>query len=205
MAGNWFKRAQRGLYAGKTILFGNNVSFSHRRTRRSWLPNVVKKTLFSQILNQRIPIRLTTHALRWIDKAGGLDHYLLTTPARKLQSEFGSKLRSKLLAAYQEQHGVKFDPKPLILEKRAERLERTIRNQAAKAARQVELEKQQQAAREKAAREAEEAAAAAAAARSLRASKSGKQQEKKSAVKSDKAATAPRIAEKPTQKADAAE
>ena len=33
-------RADRGLYGGKEILFGNNVSHSMRHTRRTWKPNV---------------------------------------------------------------------------------------------------------------------------------------------------------------------
>jgi len=36
----FMNRADRGLYAGKEILFGNNVSHSQRKTRRRWLPNV---------------------------------------------------------------------------------------------------------------------------------------------------------------------
>lgn len=37
--------------------------------------------------------------LRWVDKAGGLDSYLLHTPERKLQSEFGVELKQRVLSA----------------------------------------------------------------------------------------------------------
>jgi large subunit ribosomal protein L28 len=38
-------RARRGLYGGKRVIFGNNVSHSKRRTRRRWKPNVQHKNL----------------------------------------------------------------------------------------------------------------------------------------------------------------
>merc|ERR1711934_58673 len=70
-------RARRGLYEGKEVRFGNNVSFSKRRTRRNWKPNVQTKKLWSDTLEKRVEFQATTHALRCIQKAGGLDNYLL--------------------------------------------------------------------------------------------------------------------------------
>lgn len=99
-----FKRARRGLYAGKKILSGNNVSEDGgNRTRRVWLPNAHQKKLYSHILNRMIRIRVTAAALRNIDKAGGLDRYILTTPPKKLDSDFGEELREQLLLALQKQ------------------------------------------------------------------------------------------------------
>lgn len=40
-------RAERGLYNGKDIRTGNNVSFSERKTKRKFKPNVFKKVCFS--------------------------------------------------------------------------------------------------------------------------------------------------------------
>lgn len=40
------------------------------------------------------------HALRCIDKAGGLDEYLLTTPERKLDNELAREWRTKIAAVY---------------------------------------------------------------------------------------------------------
>ena len=87
-------RALRGLYGGRTIRFGNNVSeqggnkcacgaaaadarprglmrAAPLRTRRSWKPNAVRKRVFSELLGCMLPLSLTTHTLRCIDKAGG--------------------------------------------------------------------------------------------------------------------------------------
>ena len=92
----WFKRAQRGLYAGCTRLTGNHVSDSKRHVRRTWLPNVHAKTLWSDTLNRGLRINVTTTALRWIDRAGGLDNYLLHTQPHKLASVRGVQLRTQL-------------------------------------------------------------------------------------------------------------
>lgn len=70
-------RSRRGLYDGKDVRFGNKVSFSGKKSRRKFKPNVVKKRLYSEILDDMIRFNVTTSALRSIDKAGGLDNYLL--------------------------------------------------------------------------------------------------------------------------------
>jgi len=43
---------------------------------------------------------ITMHALRCIDKAGGLDEYLLTTPEHKLDTELAREWRKKIAAVY---------------------------------------------------------------------------------------------------------
>ena len=68
VAGQPFKRSQLGLFHGKMIQFGNNVPFSLRKTRRTWLPNVQSKHLFSNTLNKHVHVKLTTTALKTIKK-----------------------------------------------------------------------------------------------------------------------------------------
>jgi large subunit ribosomal protein L28 len=70
-------RSRRGLYDGKDVRTGNNVSFSMRSTKRKFKPNIFIKRVYSEILDDMIPFHLTASALRSIDKAGGLDNYLL--------------------------------------------------------------------------------------------------------------------------------
>ena len=70
-------RSRRGLYDGKDVRFGNNVPFSMKKTRRRWNPNVQKKRVYSEVLDEMVRFHLTTSALRSIDKMGGLDNYLL--------------------------------------------------------------------------------------------------------------------------------
>jgi len=72
-------RSRRGLYNGKDIRSGNNVSFSMKKTKRTFKPNVFQKRVYSETLDEMVRFHLTTSALRSIDKAGGLDNYLLTS------------------------------------------------------------------------------------------------------------------------------
>lgn len=70
-------RSRRGLYDGKDIRSGNRVSHSERKTKRKFKPNVFRKRVYSETLDEMIRFNLTAAALRSIDKAGGLDNYLL--------------------------------------------------------------------------------------------------------------------------------
>lgn len=91
------RRSRRGLYAGRQVLSGNKVSEDGgNRSRRSWKPNVQSKQLYSEILDRMVPAKVTTHALRCIAKAGGLDSYILTTPDNKLQSDLAVQLRQEM-------------------------------------------------------------------------------------------------------------
>jgi large subunit ribosomal protein L28 len=94
--GDTFKRAQRGLFAGKKRLTGYSVSASKRHTKRVWLPNVQRTRLFSAILDKPVTISVTTTALRTIDRFGGLDEYILRSQPGQLKSAFGETLRRQL-------------------------------------------------------------------------------------------------------------
>ncbi|XP_012469124.1 54S ribosomal protein L24, mitochondrial [Gossypium raimondii] len=96
-------RAKRGLYAGRHIQFGNRISEDGgNKSRRSWKPNVQEKRLFSYILDRHIRVKVTTHALRCIDKAGGIDEYLLKTPYHKMDTEMGLFWKAKIEKMYEE-------------------------------------------------------------------------------------------------------
>lgn len=62
------------------------------------------KRLYSQILDDLIRIRVSTHAIRCIDKAGGLDEYLLNTPDEKLNSDVGVQWKRVIEKARDERH-----------------------------------------------------------------------------------------------------
>lgn len=63
-----------------------------------WHPNVQKKTYYSPILGVYLKLRMTTAAMRWIDKAGGFDSYIYHTPEKKLASELGMTLKKRMHA-----------------------------------------------------------------------------------------------------------
>ena len=89
-------RSRRGLYNGKDIGTGNNVSFSMKATKRTFKPNVFVKRVYSEILDDMIRFHLTTSTLRSIDKAGGLDNYLLD-PKREFTEGEGYEIKRKIL------------------------------------------------------------------------------------------------------------
>jgi len=98
-------RSRRGLYDGKDIRSGNNVSFSMKSTKRKFKPNVFVKRVYSEILDDMIPFHLTTSTLRSIDKAGGLDNYLLS-PRRTFTEGEGYVVRKKLLKRLKNQERI---------------------------------------------------------------------------------------------------
>ena len=77
--------ARRCPVSGKGVLVGMNVSHAHNRTKRRFLPNLQPASLLSEALGRSV--RLTTNAIRTIEKRGGLDAYVLGTAASKLSAE----------------------------------------------------------------------------------------------------------------------
>ena len=77
--------ARRCEITGTGVMAGNNVSHAHNKTRRRFLPNVQKMTLFSESLGP-VSLKITPNALRTIEQKGGLDAYLLGSPASKLSN-----------------------------------------------------------------------------------------------------------------------
>ncbi|MFQ5775908.1 MAG: 50S ribosomal protein L28 [Kiloniellaceae bacterium] len=82
--------ARRCDFTGKGVQAGNHVSHANNRTRRRFLPNLQESSLLSDALGETVQVRLSTSAIRTIEKRGGLDAYLLSTPADKL----GKKARA---------------------------------------------------------------------------------------------------------------
>jgi len=100
-ARQFFKQADRGLYGGGSIQFGNKISKGRNKgkTRRSWYPNVRLETIRSEALGRDLTIRITASCMRTIKKCGGLDQYILgDKPARiKELGLFGWRLRWKVM------------------------------------------------------------------------------------------------------------
>ena len=55
-------------------MVGNNVSKSHRRTKRRQFPNLQTKKIFVPELNKFIQAKVSTSALKTIDKYGLLPY-----------------------------------------------------------------------------------------------------------------------------------
>ena len=72
---------------GKHVQFGHNVAHSNRKTNRRFLPNLQPVSLISETLDRRVILRVSTRALRTVQKKGGLDAFLLGTDDAKLTEQ----------------------------------------------------------------------------------------------------------------------
>lgn len=55
---------------GKKVMVGNSVSHSNRKTKRRFYPNLVTKRFFIPEENKWITLKVSTSALRTINKNG---------------------------------------------------------------------------------------------------------------------------------------
>jgi large subunit ribosomal protein L28 len=63
---------------------GHNVSHSNRRTKRRFEPNLQRVTFYSEALRHPVALRVTTRAIRTVQKHGSLDRFLVAMDAAKL-------------------------------------------------------------------------------------------------------------------------
>lgn len=90
--------SRRCSITGKGVLAGNNVSHAHNKTRRRFLPNVQNTSMLSDALGEAVRLKLSTRAIRTIEKNGGIDAYLLARSNDKLTEE-GVKLKRRIKKA----------------------------------------------------------------------------------------------------------
>jgi large subunit ribosomal protein L28 len=83
---------------GKRVAHGRNVSHSNVKTSRTFAPNLQNVTLASEALGNSVSLRISTRALRTVQRKGGLDAYLLTTPDKDLAEE-GLRLKRRVRKA----------------------------------------------------------------------------------------------------------
>ncbi len=69
--------SKRCQLTGRDIQTGNNVSHAHNKTRRRFLPNLQRTSLWSDTLSQMVRLRVSAYAMRTVEKKGGLDAFLL--------------------------------------------------------------------------------------------------------------------------------
>ena len=83
---------------GKMAQSGNRVSHANNKTRRRFLPNLASVSLMSDALGRAFRMRISIHALRSVEHAGGLDAFLmkarravLSPKARRLQTQVAKR------------------------------------------------------------------------------------------------------------------
>ena len=69
---------------GKKHQTGHNVSHSNIKTKRRFMVNLNKVTLFSESLKRKFRFRIASSTLRTIDKHVGIDQFLNNTSSRLL-------------------------------------------------------------------------------------------------------------------------
>ena len=62
--------ARKCKLSGKGPLVGNNVSFSQKKTKRRYLPNLQSKKVYVPELDRSVRIRMSVRAMRTVDKIG---------------------------------------------------------------------------------------------------------------------------------------
>ena len=92
--------AKRCQITGKTVMSGNNVSHANNRTRRRFLPNLQVTTMQSDILGRSLKLRVSTSAIRTVEKHGGIDQFLIQARNSELADE-ARAIKSEILAASQ--------------------------------------------------------------------------------------------------------
>jgi large subunit ribosomal protein L28 len=80
---------------GTKVQFGHNVSHSNRRTKRRFEPNLQQATFYSDALRHAVALRVTTRAIRTVQKHGGIDRFLVDMDSAKL-GPVGQKLKRRV-------------------------------------------------------------------------------------------------------------
>ena len=62
--------ARKCKLTGKGPLVGNNVSHAHNKTKMRQLPNIQKKAIYVPELGRSVKIKMSTRAMRTVDKLG---------------------------------------------------------------------------------------------------------------------------------------
>lgn len=69
--------SRRCELTGKGLMVGNNVSHANNKTKRTYRPNLQIVALASDLLGNSYKLKISTSALRSVDRNGGLDPFIL--------------------------------------------------------------------------------------------------------------------------------
>ena len=69
--------SRRCELTGKGPMVGHHVSHANNKKKRVFRPNLQTVSLASEVLGQKVKLRISMNALRSVDRSGGLDPFLL--------------------------------------------------------------------------------------------------------------------------------
>ncbi len=78
-----------------SVMSGNKVSHSNRKTRRRFLPNLKNISFKSDVLGVDVSLKVATSTLRTVNKFGNIDNFLVNYRYLKL-TEVAQKLRRQI-------------------------------------------------------------------------------------------------------------
>lgn len=80
---------------------GNKVSHSNIKTRTKWMPNLKDKRYLIPELSKTVTLKLSTRAIRTIDKLGGISQAIMKARDSALSAR-AMKLRNEIKKARRE-------------------------------------------------------------------------------------------------------
>lgn len=87
---------------GKLPMSGQLRSHAENKTKRTFRPNLCDVTLISDALQRKVRLRISAHALKTVERRGGLDAFLLKAGDEEL-SDRCLKLKRDIKKARSEQ------------------------------------------------------------------------------------------------------
>ena len=69
---------------GKLPMSGQLRSHAENKTKRTFRPNLCEVTLISDALQRKLRLRISAHALKTVEKRGGLDAFLMKAKDEEL-------------------------------------------------------------------------------------------------------------------------
>jgi large subunit ribosomal protein L28 len=83
---------------GTKSFSGNKVSHSNIKTRTKWMPNLKDKRYMVPELSRTVTLKLSTRAIRTIDKLGGVSQAIMKAKIEKM-SDRALRLRNEIKKA----------------------------------------------------------------------------------------------------------
>lgn len=87
---------------GKGPMSGQLRSHAENKTKRTFRPNLVDVSLISDVLQRQVRLRISAHALKSVERVGGLDAFLMKAKDETL-SDRCQKLKRAVRKAQGEQ------------------------------------------------------------------------------------------------------
>jgi large subunit ribosomal protein L28 len=87
---------------GKLPMAGQIRSHAENKTKRTFRPNLCQVTLISDTLQRKVRLRISAHALKTVERRGGLDAFLMKASDEEL-SQRCQKLKREVRKTQSEQ------------------------------------------------------------------------------------------------------